>query len=100
MKALFNTGRQVATEEVFECMAVNTRFSLFCQEALQRHIEGDWGDLEQADTEWNIEALKADERIFSRYIIPEDMNIKADTKIYIITEGDRSLTTILFSSEY
>lgn len=62
--------------------------------ALMRYTKGDWGELEESDKELNNRAIKDGERIFAKYY---DKNKKA---FYIITEWDRSVTTILLPSEY
>lgn len=59
-----------------------------------RHVQGDWGDLDQHDVQVNQEALQSGERLFSTYQLADG------TKIYVITEGDRSVTTALLPSEY
>lgn len=59
-----------------------------------RHAMGDWGDLGDEDKQTNEEALALGDRIFSAYQINEKV------RIYIITECDRSMTTILLASEY
>jgi len=59
-----------------------------------RHMMGDWGDLDDEDKEANEEAIAHGERILSAYQIAEKV------RIYIITERDRSITTILLPSEY
>ena len=56
-------------------------------------MSGDWGDLDTDDLDANEDALHTDARIFSVYIIQ-------DTKFWVITEADRSSTTILLPSEY
>jgi hypothetical protein len=62
-------------------------------ELIFRHGSGDWGDLDDHDHNVNDEAVKNGERILSAY------ETKAG-KVWIITEWDRSVTTILFPSEY
>lgn len=61
---------------------------------IARHWMGDWGDMDDHDKGMNDEALVAGSRIMSRYE-PEPGWI-----IYIITEADRSLTTIRLASEH
>lgn len=62
---------------------------------LRRHLEGDWGDLGDSDRRQNDAALKSGEdRLFSSYQVTPDL------KLWIITEGDRSVTTLLLPSEY
>lgn len=61
---------------------------------LHRHIQGDWGDLDIEDKEANNFAITHGNRILSAY------NITDTVKIWIITEADRSSTTLLLPSEY
>ena len=60
---------------------------------LHRHQCGDWGDLDDEDKQANERDLKCGERLLSRY----------DTEagpLYVITERDRSTTTVLLRNEY
>jgi hypothetical protein len=61
---------------------------------LNRHAAGDWGDLSNDDRRANAEALKDGSRLLSAY------HLKDGTKIWIITEVDRSATTVLLPAEY
>jgi len=64
---------------------------------LNRHISCDWGDLEPFDWKQNEAAFnRGDVRLLSSY----DFGNSPDGKIWIITEADRSVTTILLPSEY
>jgi hypothetical protein len=60
---------------------------------LARHASGDWGDLDEDDRRENERSLKHGWRILSSYRVGE----KA---IWVITEPDRSVTTILLPEEY
>ena len=62
--------------------------------ALQRHVNGDWGDLCAEDKAVNDQALVEGSRILSAY---QSTNGK---KFWIITEADRSATTILLPEDY
>lgn len=62
--------------------------------ALDRHKKGDWGDVCQEDWELNNEALEMGYRILSSYTSSNGI------KFWIITEADRSTTTILLPEEY
>lgn len=62
--------------------------------ALDRHRSGDFGDVCEEDKALNDEAIETGDRILSAYI---DRN---GIKFWIITEWDRSATTILLPSEY
>ena len=64
------------------------------RECLLRHAEGDWGDVSQEDWSENDEALKNESRLMSSYLS------KAGIRFWIITEWDRSVTTILLPLEY
>ncbi len=63
-------------------------------EALFRHMAGDWGDLVEEDRMANDEAMCFGGRILSAYVDHHQL------KFWIITEADRSSTTILLPEEY
>ena len=90
----FPMGQIVMTRGVNDEIAENTPFSKFVPNSLKRHARCDWGDLGKEDTASNNSALKTGGRLFSAYI-EEGLQ-----KIWIITEWDRSVTTILFPDEY
>lgn len=92
----FETGQLVATKAVHEKMENNQDFKNFCFKSLARHMFCDWGDLDPEDKRSNDEALKNHERLFSAYVY----DAEKDIKIWIITERDRSCTTILFPEDY
>jgi len=69
-------------------------FATFAQESMARHARGDWGDLCKEDKNANNLSLKDGDRLLSAYEHP------TLPKIWIITECDRSATTILFPDEY
>ncbi len=64
------------------------------QKALQRHVAGDWGELDAEDKKANDEALQTGERLLSAY------KSVTGTKFWIITEADRSVTTVLLPEDY
>ena len=90
---LFNTGRSVMTRAIAITSSDEPKFANFVRTSYIRHISGDWGDLDERDKKANDEALKTDDRILSTYNMD-------NRKIYIITEWDRSATTIMFADEY
>lgn len=63
-------------------------------QALARHQSGDWGELDKHDREANDTALQDGSRLLSAY------RSKAGEKFWIITEADRSATTILMPEDY
>jgi hypothetical protein len=72
---------------------LNTLDEAWVAELLARHQGGDWGDVGAEDRRLNDQALKNGGRLFSAY----------DTeagRVWIITEADRSATTVLLPAEY
>lgn len=63
-------------------------------DALSRHKKGDWGDVSMEDWLSNNYALSHGERLLSSYRTVEGV------KFWIITEADRSATTVLLPEEY
>jgi hypothetical protein len=85
----FEIGRLLFTRGVNETLPMRD-----VAEALNRHIQGDWGDVCAEDRAANNRALKEGSRLLSVY------HAANGTKFWIITEWDRSATTVLFPSEY
>ncbi len=99
INAVFNTGQIVATRGVYDLAFQNPDFAQFIQKSLNRHVKGDWGDVDAEDKETNDYALKEETRLLSAY--NDDRFPKNGiSTIWIITEADRSTTTILFPDEY
>ena len=86
----FTLGQIVATPGALELMKAEGIDGL---ELLSRHVRGDWGDLTEADKQENELSVKEGFRILSAYG-------KGKTRLWIITEADRSATTILRPDEY
>jgi hypothetical protein len=61
---------------------------------IERHLSGDFGELGPEDQEQNRRAIAEGGRVMSSF--PVDTH----TKVWVITEGDRSVTTLLLPSEY
>ena len=89
----FPLGRIVWTRGVNDRIAIDTSFSLFVLESLKRHAKGDWGNLCNEDKKENDISIDKHLRLLSSYQ-------HGDWKIWVITEADRSVTTVLFPSEY
>ncbi len=87
---LFSFGRLMATPGAISHLAEHGLSPL---DLINRHINGDWGDLGVSDKKLNDEAITDGSRILSAYIV-------AGEKLYVITEWDRSYTTVLLASEY
>ena len=90
----FPVGKIVVTDGIADRITKDFYFSEFVYVSLSRHKRCDWGDCCTEDKALNDEALIDGDRLFSLYIF------KDETKIWIITEPDRSYTTILFPEEY
>lgn len=86
---MLKLGRLVATPGVLETISESCIFA-----ALARHIQGDWGEVCETDRQLNDYALIHGERIHSAY------RDAKGTKFWIITEWDRSVTTVLLPEEY
>jgi hypothetical protein len=87
----FVLGQVVATPAALEALEEAGQLP---QEFLHRHLAGDWGELDEHDRRANEEALRYGGRLLSAY------STKKGTRIWIITEADRSATTILLPQDY
>ena len=87
------------TSEISSTCEEDDLFYKFVQYCLHRHRLCDWGDICEEDNECNEIAFLVGKRIFSRYILPDELQCYAE-QIWIITEADRSVATVLFPSEY
>ncbi len=84
---------------VTDLIANNVDFAKYSLNCLRRHINGDWGEMDEEDKDDNNQALKQGLRLFSSYTDPRFPKNGVAT-IWIITEADRSSTTLLFPNEY
>lgn len=91
----FELGKVLQTRGLFSVLEDNEEAKKEVQNCLIRYIRGDWGDLVESDKQLNNMAIENGDRILARYFIK---SLKRD--IYIITEWDRSVTTLLFTNEY
>ncbi len=88
---LFSPGLLIATSGALAAAEASGESLL---EYIQRHLEGDWGDVDSEDTYSNLYALEHDLRLLSSY------KLKNGQRIWIISEADRSSTCILLPEEY
>jgi hypothetical protein len=88
---LFPLGQVVATPGALDVL---DRTATNAGTLLRRHQAGDWGAVPEEDAELNREALEHGSRLLSSYPLGDDM------RIWIITEADRSVTTLLLPEEY
>lgn len=87
--ARFKLGRIVTTPKVLENLS-----SEDITRAIVRHQSGDWGELDEEDCETNDKAVNQGLRILSEYRSAKGV------KFWLITEADRSVTTVLLPEEY
>jgi hypothetical protein len=90
MTAPLPLGRVVATPGALKLLRKSGEHPL---DYLARHATGDWGDLCTFDRRQNEIALRDGYRVFSSYEVLAE-------RVWIITEADRSVTTILLPEEY
>lgn len=87
-------GQFVMTRGIAAKVKESTEFSIFVHNSVTKYLCGDWGDICREDWEMNDSAVENDDdRVVAKY------NSHLGD-IYIITEWDRSATTILFTEEY
>lgn len=90
-KVLFNLGHIAITPGATMSLQVAEHHPV---QFLARHVTGDWGDLPEEDIEENKFAIDRGLRVFSAY------KLDTGSMIYVITEWDRSVTTLLLPEEY
>lgn len=91
MSVSFPLGRVLATPGAVSTLAES------CQDPsdfITRHARGDWGEVSAEDKRANTRALADGTRLLSAY------TTAVGDKLWIITEADRSATTLLLPSEY
>lgn len=89
-RPLFPLGQVVATKQALQTLL---DLAVAPTELILRHQYGDWKELDEYDRQQNILALRIQARILSVYEIK-------GKRLWVITEGDRSSTTILLPEEY
>jgi hypothetical protein len=91
VQPLFALGKTLATRGA---VVVMQKLGVSPLALLSRHQRGDWGNLDKEDKQTNVQALTHGDRIFSAYQVTDAV------KFWVITEADRSATTILLPEEY
>jgi hypothetical protein len=90
-KPLFNLGQVVATPGALAALEEAGQSPI---EFLQRHQTGDWSEMVVEDQEENQRAIEQGFRVFSSY------KLSTGQKLWVITEWNRSVTTLLLPLEY
>lgn len=88
---MFALGQVVATPGALDALSAAEQDG---NDFLARHARGDWGEVDAEDKATNDEAVKEGQRLLSAY------SLKGGQKLWIITEWDRSVTTLLLPDEY
>lgn len=89
----FNTGQLYKTDGIDYAISEDKNYVKELIDCFEKYLTGNWGDLEEDDKIANEQALLNNERLLGAYLTSRG-------KIFIITEWDRSCTTILFAEEY
>ena len=87
----FQLGVVVATPGALQTLA---KAHTSAWEFLSRHVSADFGEVDAEDWQANLDGIKDGERILSAY------TLKTGEKLWVITEADRSSSTILLPDEY
>jgi hypothetical protein len=91
MQFKFEPGQIVATPNALEAFQRSGQSPL---DLLARHLAGDWGEIHEHDRLENEFSLERGLRLLSVYTLLDG------TKIWVITEADRSVTTFLLPEDY
>ncbi len=87
--ALFELGQICGTPAVLEAVSPEEMADAIC-----RHSRCDWGELDRQDQLANKRALESGGRLLSAY------KTKSGTKVWVITEANRAVTTVLLPEDY
>ena len=87
----FRIGTLVATPGALEALTDGGQSPMAF---VMRHVKGDWGECCEEDRQANEDALRNGDRLFSVY------RTSNGTRIWVITEADRSSTCVLLPEEY
>jgi hypothetical protein len=89
----FRLAHLVMTWAINDRVAMSEPFARGIVDALRRHLRGDWGEVCREDARLNDLALRDGDRLLSAYTIDGE-------RVWIITDADRSATTVLYPHEY
>jgi hypothetical protein len=87
----FALGQLAATPGALEALEVSGQTPDYF---LARHVAGDWGDVDEEAWALNDQSLLDDSRVLSTY------TLRTGVTIWVLTEADRSVTSLLLPSEY
>jgi hypothetical protein len=89
MTMLFNLGAIRITDGAAAALGVDEAVVM-----VRRHLTGDWGEMDSHDRRVNREAVRDGNRVVSEY------RAASGARVWVITEADRSATTLLLPEEY
>ena len=93
-KKKFKLGRVIMTNGAKEMLEQEALVPpLIIKHLLKRHARGDWGDVDDEDKQLNNDSVSSGNRLVSSYTVSGE-------KVWVITEADRSTTTLLLPEEY
>jgi hypothetical protein len=92
LPCLFRLGHVVATPNVLDLL---DRAGVNASVLLAKHEQGDWGVICAEDAAANIQAIRDGDRVMSAYEVGKNRE-----RLWIITEHDRSVTTLLLPEDY
>lgn len=87
------TGKLAMTASVRDWMRTREHGATDIAQLLARHARGDWGTVDAHDAAINEQGLHEDGRLLSSYEVD-------DRTVWVITEADRSATTVLFPADH
>ena len=95
----FELGRVVISSGVYAATLERSPLGPFVRYCLERHVLGDWGICHPDDVLLNDAAVSDGDRICSVYLVPAGV-YRHQSTVLIVTDADRSCTTVLFESEF
>jgi len=95
----FELGRVMISSGVYAATLERSPLGPFVRFCLERHVLGDWGICHPDDVLHNDAAVSGDDRICSAYYVPPGV-YRHQSTVLVVTEADRSCTTVLFESEF
>ena len=89
-------GHVVATPGALDVVRAH---GLDVLDLVHRHASGDWGDVSDHDARANDRSAQEETRVLSAYDLPSSGG-RAGGRLWVLTEADRSATTVLLPSDY
>lgn len=99
-------GRTITTGGIAATMRQHPGLKKFVHDCITRHQSGDWGNVDEQDQQSNEAALANGEQILSVYDLPHPVAAATNfgdatvTKLWVISDSDRTVTTVLWPCEY